>query len=155
MVPASCHRWSQPDCQGVRVMHAPIHPHLHATLSEVVQPGVARASSLLLSDDGRFLLGIRPPVHERGRVLLRMTGIGGWADGEETFAETAVRESIEETGSSVRLLDLDQTLLVHSPDDIQVTTTGRIEPTTSGAATSPTSSRSRTTRPSRSSPPPA
>jgi 8-oxo-dGTP pyrophosphatase MutT (NUDIX family) len=54
-------------------------------------------------------------------VLLRLTGIGGWADGDETFAETAIRESIEETGSGVHLLDLDQTLLVHSPEDIQVT----------------------------------
>jgi 8-oxo-dGTP pyrophosphatase MutT (NUDIX family) len=93
----------------------------HASLSELVQPGAARASSLLLSDEGRFLLGIRPPVHERGRVLLRLTGIGGWADGDESFSATAFRESIEETGSSVRLLDLDQTLLVRSPDDIQTT----------------------------------
>lgn len=101
--------------------HVQIH-EVHATLSEIVQPGAARASSLLLSDEGRFLLGIRPPVHERGRVLLRLTGIGGWADNDETFAATAVRESIEETGSSVHLLDLDQTLLVHSPEDIQVST---------------------------------
>ncbi|MDQ3548985.1 MAG: NUDIX domain-containing protein, partial [Chloroflexota bacterium] len=106
-------------------MHAQIQPQMLATLSELVQPGGARASSLLLSADGRFLLGIRPPVHERGRVLLRLTGIGGWAEGEESFAETAVRESVEETGSGVRLLDLDQTLLVHSPDDIQTTRVSR------------------------------
>lgn len=102
-------------------MHAQVQPSMLSTLSELVQPGVPRASSLLLSADGRFLLGIRPPVHERGRVLLRLTGIGGWADGEETFAQTAIRESVEETGSGVHLLDLDQTLLVHSPDDIQTT----------------------------------
>ncbi len=106
-------------------MRAHIQPPTRATLSEIVQPGVVRASSLLVSDEGRFLLGIRPPVHERGRVLLRLTGIGGWADGDETFAETAIRESVEETGSSVHLLDLDETLLVHSPDDIQATTVGR------------------------------
>lgn len=106
-------------------MHAHAQPRTTSTLSDIVQPGVVRASSLLLSDDGRFLLGIRPPVHERGRVLLRLTGIGGWADGDETFAETAIRESVEETGSSVHLLDLDQTLLVHSPDDIQTATVGR------------------------------
>jgi 8-oxo-dGTP pyrophosphatase MutT (NUDIX family) len=102
-------------------MHAQLQPRMPATLAEVVQSTGPRASSLLLAADGRFLLGIRPPVHERGRVLLRLTGIGGWADGDETFAETAIRESIEETGSGVDLLDLDQTLLVHSPDDIQVT----------------------------------
>lgn len=106
-------------------MRAHIHTPVHATLSDIVQPGVVRASSLLLSADGRFLLGIRPPVHERGRVLLRLTGIGGWADGDETFAETAIRESVEETGSSVHLLDLDQTLLVRSPDDIETTSVGR------------------------------
>ena len=103
------------------MIYAQTHPRMHATLSELVQPGDARASSLLLSADGRFLLGIRPPVHERGRVLLRLTGIGGWAEGDESFAATVVRESVEETGSSVRLLDLDETLLVHSPDDIQTT----------------------------------
>lgn len=102
-------------------MHAQTQLRTFRTLADLVQPGTARASSLLLSAEGRFLLGIRPPVHERGRVLLRLTGIGGWADGDESFAQTAVRESVEETGSSVRLLDLDQTLLVHSPDDIQLT----------------------------------
>jgi 8-oxo-dGTP pyrophosphatase MutT (NUDIX family) len=106
-------------------MHAQTQPPMLSTLAELVQPVGPRASSLLLSADGRFLLGIRPPVHERGRVLLRLTGIGGWADGDESFAETAVRESVEETGSGVHLLDLDQTLLVHSPDDIQVTAFSR------------------------------
>jgi 8-oxo-dGTP pyrophosphatase MutT (NUDIX family) len=86
-----------------------------------VDPATARASSLLLVDEGRFLLGVRPPTFERGRVLLRLTGIGGWAEGDETFAATVQRESIEETGSAVRLLDLDQTLIVRSPDDIALT----------------------------------
>ena len=96
-------------------MHAQTYPQTLSTLAELVQPVGPRASSLLLSADGRFLLGIRPPVHERGRVLLRLTGIGGWADGDETFAETAVRESVEETGSGVHLLDLDQTLIDERP----------------------------------------
>jgi 8-oxo-dGTP pyrophosphatase MutT (NUDIX family) len=88
-------------------------------LADLVTPEIPRASSLLLSDEGRFLLGIRPPIHERGRVLLRLTGIGGWAEGDESFSATALREASEETGSGVRLLDLDQTLLVRSPADIQ------------------------------------
>lgn len=106
-------------------MRAYTQPARLSTLSELVHLGTARASSLLLSDEGRFLLGIRPPVHQRGRILLRLTGIGGWADGDESFAATAVRESVEETGSSVRLLDLDETLLVHAPDDIQATSFSR------------------------------
>ena len=91
----------------------------YRSLTDLVSVEAARAASLLLAAEGRFLLGIRPPVHERGRVLLRLTGIGGWAEGDETFTESAFRESVEETGSGVRLLDLDQTLLVHAPDDIR------------------------------------
>lgn len=94
----------------------------HRQLSEFVEPGMARASSLLVVDEGRFLLASRPPVEERQRVLLRLTGIGGWSEGDESFAATAMRESIEETGSIVRLLDLDQTLVVRSPDDMQFMT---------------------------------
>jgi 8-oxo-dGTP pyrophosphatase MutT (NUDIX family) len=92
----------------------------HRHLSELVEPGTARASSLLVVGEGRFLLAVRPPIIERDRVLLRLTGIGGWSEGDETFAATAVRESIEETGIAVRLIDLDQTLVVHSPDDINL-----------------------------------
>jgi len=93
----------------------------HSCLFDIVDSDTPRASSLLLVDEGRFLLGVRPPVFERGRVLLRLTGIGGWAEGDETFAATVQRESLEETGSAVRLLDLDQTLIVRSPDDITQT----------------------------------
>jgi 8-oxo-dGTP pyrophosphatase MutT (NUDIX family) len=103
----------------------PIHPastsSRHTRLFDFVDPATPRASSLLLVDEGRFLLGVRPPVFERGRVLLRLTGIGGWAEGEETFAATVQRETLEETGSDVRLLDLDRTLVIHSPDDITLT----------------------------------
>ncbi|HUG15692.1 MAG TPA: NUDIX domain-containing protein [Thermomicrobiales bacterium] len=88
-------------------------------LSDLTHVGMPRAASVLLAEEGRFLLGVRPPVVERNRVLLRLTGIGGWAVGDETFAETAARETLEETGCHLRLLDLDQTLVVQSPDDMQ------------------------------------
>lgn len=87
-------------------------------LSDLVEPGTARASSLLLVDQGRFLLAIRPPIHSEQRVLLRLTGVGGWAEGGETFSAAAVRESIEETGSTIRLIEQEYTLVVHSPDDV-------------------------------------
>jgi 8-oxo-dGTP pyrophosphatase MutT (NUDIX family) len=89
-------------------------------LSDLVEPGTTRASSLLLVNDGRFLLAVRPPMPDRDRIILRLTGIGGWSEGEETFAATAMRESIEETGNPVRLLDLDRTLIVRSPDDMHL-----------------------------------
>ena len=87
-------------------------------LSDLVESGTARASSLLLEDQGRFLLAILPPIHSEQRVLLRLTGVGGWAEGGETFSAAAVRESIEETGSTIRLIEQEYTLVVHSPDDI-------------------------------------
>ena len=91
----------------------------HAHLSELVDPGTARASSLLLVDHGRFLLAVRPPLHGRDRVLLRLTGVGGWAEGEESFEQAARRETLEETGSHVRLIDVERMLVVRAPDDIE------------------------------------
>lgn len=87
-------------------------------LTELVTPGTPRASSLLLVDQGRFLLAVRPPIHSEQRVLLRLTGVGGWAEGTETFSAAALRESIEETGSAIRLIEQTYTLVVHSPGDI-------------------------------------
>ncbi|HAX24439.1 MAG TPA: hypothetical protein DCX80_05315 [Chloroflexi bacterium] len=89
-----------------------------ARLSEMVEPDTARASSLLLVDRGRFLLAGRPLIYSEQRVLLRLTGVGGWAEGSETFSAAALRESIEETGSAIRLIEQEYTLIVHSPDDI-------------------------------------
>jgi 8-oxo-dGTP pyrophosphatase MutT (NUDIX family) len=80
-------------------------------------------------EEGRFLLAVRPPIFSGGRVLLRLTGVGGWAEGDETFADAAHRESLEETGSRVRLIDLERTLIVHSPEDIELTeVTGEAAP---------------------------
>jgi 8-oxo-dGTP pyrophosphatase MutT (NUDIX family) len=87
-------------------------------LSQLAGPGTPRASSLLIAQGGRFLLGCRPPVTERGRILLRLTGIGGWAEGEESFSATVHREALEETGSDVRLYEQRRTIVVRSPEDI-------------------------------------
>jgi 8-oxo-dGTP pyrophosphatase MutT (NUDIX family) len=103
--------------------------HSQSRLSDLTHPGMPRAASVLLADEGRFLFGVRPPVAERDRILLRLTGIGGWGEAEETFSETAMREAIEETGSELRLLDHGQTLVVHSPDDVHmVTFPGEVAP---------------------------
>jgi 8-oxo-dGTP pyrophosphatase MutT (NUDIX family) len=79
---------------------------------------MSRASSLLFAQDGRFLLGVRPPLTERDRILLRLTGIGGWSEASESFADTARREALEETGSAVHLFDIAETLVVRSPEDV-------------------------------------
>jgi 8-oxo-dGTP pyrophosphatase MutT (NUDIX family) len=89
-------------------------------LADLVEPGVSRAASLLLAEEGRFLLGARPPLEDRGHTILRLTGIGGWAEGEESFVETVRREALEETGSDVRLFTFARTVVVRSPDDSQL-----------------------------------
>jgi len=96
-----------------------IHQSSLQRLSDLTHVGMPRAASVLLADEGRFMFGVRPPVVERNRVLLRLTGIGGWAIGDETFEATATRETLEETGCQLRLLNLAQTLIVRSPDDMQ------------------------------------
>lgn len=98
-------------------------------LGELVEPDAPRASSLLIAQDGRFLLGCRPPLTERGRILLRLTGIGGWAEGDESFSATVHREALEETGSDVRLYGWSRTAVVRSPDDVfAVAVTGEPAP---------------------------
>lgn len=90
-------------------------------LADLTHVGMPRAASVLLTEDGRFLFGVRPPVVERNRTLLRLTGIGGWAVGDEAFGETAARETLEETGCVLRLLHSDRTLVVSSPDEMRRT----------------------------------
>jgi 8-oxo-dGTP pyrophosphatase MutT (NUDIX family) len=109
-------RW---DWTGNDVQRSAFNPVRQVSLAELVQPDTARAASLLLAQDGRFLLGARPPTEERGRIVLRLTGIGGWAEEGETFDATIHREVVEETGSDVRLLHVDPTMIVRSPDDIE------------------------------------
>lgn len=90
------------------------------TIAETItEPGVERGASLLIAEDGRFLVAARPPISVNSRVLINLTGIGGWLEADETFAEAVQREAIEETGSRVKLLDLSETLLVRSPEDIE------------------------------------
>ena len=78
-----------------------------------------RGASLLVVEDGRFLLAARPPIVTPTCTLVNLTGVGGWLESGEGFADAAIRETIEETGVNVRLLDLDNTLIVHDPDTIE------------------------------------
>lgn len=87
--------------------------------STVPDRDLARGASLLIAEEGRFLVAARPPIETDNRILVNLTGIGGWIEEDETFAEAVQRESIEETGSSVKLLDLRETLLIRSPENIQ------------------------------------
>jgi 8-oxo-dGTP pyrophosphatase MutT (NUDIX family) len=89
-------------------------------LADLIDPEVSRASSLLLAQEGRFLLGARPPLDDRGRIIIRLTGIGGWAEGDESFAETARREALEETGSDIRLFAFARTSLIRSPGNTEL-----------------------------------
>ncbi len=78
-----------------------------------------RGSSLLVVDDGRFLMAARPPIITPSRTLINLTGVGGWLEPGESFSGAAMRETTEETGVSVRLLDLHDTLIIHDPNTIE------------------------------------
>ncbi|MEZ4522607.1 MAG: NUDIX domain-containing protein [Thermomicrobiales bacterium] len=78
-----------------------------------------RGASLLVVDEGRFLLAARPPIVTPSRTLINLTGVGGWLEPGESFSGAAMRETTEETGVSVTLINLHDTLIVHSPDVIE------------------------------------
>jgi 8-oxo-dGTP pyrophosphatase MutT (NUDIX family) len=82
-------------------------------------PLTGRGASLLVVEEGRFLLAARPPLATPTRILITLTGVGGWLEPGETFASAAHRETMEETGIGVRLIDLQDTLIVHAPEMIE------------------------------------
>lgn len=84
--------------------------------SDLVSPDMASGASLLIAEGGRFLLAARPPQRVEDRTVLALTGVGGWVEPGESFSEALAREAIEETGSTIRLLDLHQTLVIRSPE---------------------------------------
>lgn len=89
--------------------------HAHTLSSDLVTPEMGTGASLLVAEDGRFLLSARPPFPVGDRSIIALTGIGGWLEPGETFVDAINREALEETGSTIRLLDLHQTLVIHSP----------------------------------------
>lgn len=88
----------------------------HTASSDLVTPQMASGASLLIAENGRFLLAARPPLFAGNRTVVALTGIGGWVEPGETFATAVEREALEETGCAARLLDLHQTLVVRAPD---------------------------------------
>ncbi|CAN5618130.1 hypothetical protein BH23CHL2_BH23CHL2_24870 [soil metagenome] len=78
-----------------------------------------RGASLLVVEEGRFLLAARPPIITPSRTLINLTGVGGWLEPGESFSAAAMRETVEETGVSVNLINLHDTLIVHGPDVIE------------------------------------
>ena len=98
------------------MIHVDTTTNGHTASSDLVTQDMASGASLLVAEGGRFLLAARPPVFVDDRAIVALTGIGGWLEPGETFATAVEREAIEETGSTVRLLDLHQTLVVRSPD---------------------------------------
>jgi 8-oxo-dGTP pyrophosphatase MutT (NUDIX family) len=70
-------------------------------------------------EDGRFLVAARPPIITPTRTLIYLTGVGGWLEPGESYAAAATRETTEETGVTVRLINLKDTLIVHGPEVIE------------------------------------
>lgn len=88
----------------------------HTASSDLVDASMTSGASLLIAEDGRFLVAARPLQWLEDRAVISLTGIGGWVDPDESFAHAVQREALEETGSTIRLLDLHQTLVVRSPE---------------------------------------
>lgn len=89
-----------------------------AVSADLVGPDDGSGASLLVAEEGRFLLAARPSYPIGNRSVIPITGIGGWVEPGETFAQAVTREALEETGSDLRLLDLHQTLVIRSPDQV-------------------------------------
>ena len=53
------------------------------------------------------------------RTLVTLTGVGGWLEPNESYPGAARRETLEETGVSVDLIDFNDTLIVHGPDNVE------------------------------------
>lgn len=98
------------------MVHVDTTIHGRTVSSDLVSPEMGSGASLLVAEGGRFLLGSRPPVPVGDRMVIALTGIGGWVEPGESFAQAITREAIEETGSDIRLLDLHQTLVIRSPE---------------------------------------
>lgn len=98
------------------MIHVDTTTNGHTASSDRVTQDITSGASLLVAESGRFLLAARPPVYVDDRAIVALTGIGGWLEPGETFATAVEREAFEETGSTVRLLDLHQTLVVRAPD---------------------------------------
>lgn len=93
---------------------------LEQTIASTLQGTLTgRGASLLVVEEGRFLLAARPPIVTADYTLINLTGVGGWVEPDEGFADAAMRETAEEAGVNVELLDLHDTLIVHGPDAIE------------------------------------
>lgn len=98
-------------------MVEPIARTISSTIT--TDEGIARGASLLIAEEGRFLVAARPPVVTDSRILVNLTGVGGWVEAGEFFPAAVQRESLEETGSPIQLIDLHETLVVRGVDDIE------------------------------------
>lgn len=98
------------------MINADLTIHGHTVSSDLVSPEMGSGASLLVAENGRFLMAARPPVPIGNRSVVALTGIGGWVEPGESFSQAIAREALEETGSEVRLLDLHQTLVIRSPE---------------------------------------
>jgi 8-oxo-dGTP pyrophosphatase MutT (NUDIX family) len=82
-------------------------------------PITGRGASVLVVEEGRFLVAARPPIVTPSRKLINLTGVGGWLEQGENFSAAVLRETLEETGAGIRLINLKETLIVHGPEVIE------------------------------------
>lgn len=84
-------------------------------IMRLIPAGCFVGTSLIISEGGRFLFGIRAPKRRQGEVVLEITGIGGGMESwDETVFDGVQREAREEIGTQVRLAPSDETLIVQS-----------------------------------------
>jgi 8-oxo-dGTP pyrophosphatase MutT (NUDIX family) len=68
----------------------------------------------------KLLYGIRPPLLERSRHVLELTGIGGGIEeADASLTAGVLREAHEEIGCHVCLLPCQETVVVHGPHHVE------------------------------------
>lgn len=90
------------------------------TLEEIIPDDIFVGTSLILRQKGLFLYGMRPERQENEKSIIELTGIGGGVEQDDnSFSMGARRETQEETGSRLKIIDCERTLFVSGATNVK------------------------------------
>src|SRR4030042_3945701 len=81
---------------------------------------VYQGASFLLFFKGYFIFGVKDLKSIDNKTYAYLTGIGGKMESGETFQQCAIRESMEEIGSTPKILSTPKTFILKNMDITEV-----------------------------------